>query len=170
MDRRGGGRSLTGRRCQRARARARTRSRRRIVFDSTAILYYFDELRPEPRLFRTPEIEVFVAWFNGVWKVPPNAIEAERRLDDPDEAHIRELGAETTASLDLFDRLLDGREYLFGELSAADFAAFPFLKYALDRNEDDDEPFHQILRELLVLDGHERVEAWIRRVDALPRA
>ena len=141
-----------------------------IVSDSTAILYYLDELVPEPRLLRTPEIELFVDWFNRVWKVPPNEIEAERAAAAPDEPRIAELGAEMTESLDLFQRLLDGRDYLFGGFSAADCAAFPFLKYALDRNEDDDETFHQILREFLVLDGHDRVAAWIRRVDALPRA
>lgn len=142
----------------------------RIVFDSTAILYYLDELVPQPRLLRTPEIEVFVDWFNRVWKVPPNAIDAERAAAKPDEARIAELGAETTASLDLFERLLDGRDYLFGGFSAADCAAFPFVKYALDRNEEDDEPFHAILREFLVLEGHDRIAGWIRRVDALPRA
>ena len=142
----------------------------RIVFDSTAILYYLDKLQREPRLFRTEETELFVEWFNRVWKVPPNAIEAERGLHAPDEKRIAELGAELTDSLDLFERLLDGRDFLFGEFSAADCAAFPFLKYALDRNEEDDELFHEILREFLPLDGHARVEAWIRRVDALPRA
>jgi glutathione S-transferase len=142
----------------------------RIVFDSTAILRYLDELVPEPVLFRTPEIEIFVEWFNRVWKVPPNAIDAERARAAPDHERIDALGAELTGSLDLFERLLRDREYLFGELSAADCAAFPFLKYGLDRNDDDDEPFHAILREFLPLHGHERIAAWIRRVDALPRA
>ena len=103
----------------------------RIVIDSTAILHHLDELEPARELFRTPEIELFVDWFNRVWKVPPNAIEAERRAPTPDETRIAELGAELTASLDLFERLLDGRDYLFGGFSAADCAAFPFLKYAL---------------------------------------
>jgi maleylpyruvate isomerase len=142
----------------------------RIVFDSTAILHYLDELEPARGLFRTPEIELFVDWFNRVWKVPPNAIEAERQAPAPHETRIAELGAELTASLDLFEWLLDGRDYLFGGFSAADCAAFPFLKYALDRNEADDEAFHEILREYLILDGHARVEGWISRVDALPRA
>jgi glutathione S-transferase len=138
----------------------------RIVVDSTSILYYLDELQPEPRLFTSVEVELFVDWFNRVWKVPPNAIEAERAGEHPDRERIDELGAELTASLDLFERLLDGRDFLFGAFSAADCAAFPFLKYALDRTEDDDEAFHQILREFLVPDGHARVAAWIRRVDA----
>jgi maleylacetoacetate isomerase len=142
----------------------------RIVVDSTTILYYLDELQPEPRLFWEVEIELFVDWFNRVWKLPPNEIDAERRARAPDQPRIAKLGAELRHSLDLFDRLLEDREFLFGDFSAADCAAFPFLKYAVDRNDEDDEPFHQILREFLVLDGHARVEAWIRAVDALSRA
>jgi len=142
----------------------------RIVVDSTAILRYLDELQPEPRLFTSPEVDLFVDWFNRVWKGPPNEIEAERGAPEPDETRIAELGDEMTGSLDLFERLLDERDYLLGDFSAADCAAFPFLKYALDRNDDDDEPFHQILREFLPVEGHERLAAWIGRVDALPRA
>jgi glutathione S-transferase len=65
---------------------------------------------------------------------------------------------------------LDDREYLYGEFSAADCIAFPFLKYALDRNEADDEPFHEILREFQPVEGHPRLVAWIGRVDEHPRA
>jgi hypothetical protein len=48
--------------------------------------------------------------------------------------------------------------------------AFPFVKYGMGTNADDDEPFHQILRDWQPIDGRPRVEAWIRRVDARPRA
>jgi glutathione S-transferase len=114
---------------------------------------------------------VFLDWFNRVWKRPPNEIEAERAKPEPDQARIATLGQELTASLDLFESLLDGRDHLFGEFSAADCAAFPFLKYALIHDDEDDEPFHQILREFLVLGREQRrVEAWIRRVDARARA
>ena len=71
----------------------------------------------------------------------------------------------------MFEQLLAGRDYLFGGFSAADCAAFPFLKYALIFDEADTEEFHLILREYLVLgDDHPRVAAWIRRVDGHPRA
>ena len=66
--------------------------------------------------------------------------------------------------------MLSGRDYLFGEFSAADCAAFPFLKYGLIYDETDDEEFHLILREHLELSGrYPRLEAWIRRVDSHPR-
>jgi glutathione S-transferase len=147
-----------------------------VVFDSTVILHYLEELQPEPRLFpekspRRAEVDLFLDWFNKVWKRPPNEIEAERANAQPDEGRIAGLGSELTGYLQLFERLLIGRDYLFGDFSAADCAAFPFLKYALDQNKEDDEPFHEILREFLILDGdYPRLEGWIRRVDERPRS
>ena len=45
-----------------------------------------------------------------------------------------------------FEALLAGREHLMGDdFSAADCAAFPFLKYALRRDPADGERFHRIL-------------------------
>jgi glutathione S-transferase len=148
----------------------------RVVNDSTEILRYLEELSPEPRLFpvepaRRAELEVFLDWFDRVWKRPPNEIEAERSKPQPGEQLIDALGRELTGALDLFERLLEGRDYLYGEFSAADCAAFPFLKYALDRNEEDDESFHAILREFQPLgEDHPRLAAWIERVDERPRA
>jgi glutathione S-transferase len=148
----------------------------RVVFDSTVILRYLENLQPEPALFpddeaRRAELEVFLDWFNRVWKRPPNEIEAERSKADPDRARIEELGRELTGSLDLFEALLAGQDYLFGEFSAADCAAFPFLKYGALYDESDTEEFHVILREHLALEGaYPRLEAWIHRVHAHPRA
>jgi glutathione S-transferase len=140
-----------------------------VVSDSTAILRHLEERQPEPRLYplvpaRRAEIEVFVEWFNRVWKVAPNALES----GGPDE----ELSRELRGSRDVFEALLDGRDYLFGDgLTVADLVAFPFLKYGLLRDPADDEPFHRILVDHLRLDGaYPRLEAWIRRMDALPRA
>jgi maleylacetoacetate isomerase len=147
----------------------------RVVPDSTVILHYLEDLQPEPPLFprdeaRRAELEVFLDWFNRVWKRPPNEIEAERAKAAPDVERIDELGRELTGSLELFEAILAGRDYLFGEFSAADCAAFPFLKYGLLLDEADTEEFHLILREHLALNGrYRRLEAWIRRVDARPR-
>jgi len=148
----------------------------RVVNDSTEILRYLEELRPEPRLFpeepaRRAELEVFLDWFDRVWKRPPNEIEAERAKPQPGQQLIDALGRELTGALDLFERLLEGRDYLYGEFSVADCAAFPFLKYALDTDTEDDESFHAILREFQPLgENHPRLAAWIGRVDARPRA
>ncbi len=55
----------------------------RVLADSTVILRYLEELQPEPTLFprdeaRAAEVEIFLDWFNRIWKRPPNEIEAER--------------------------------------------------------------------------------------------
>jgi glutathione S-transferase len=148
----------------------------RVVADSTVILRYLEDLQPEPPLFprdeaRRAELEVFLDWFNRIWKRPPNEIEAERAKAAPDAKRIDEHGRELTGSLELFEAMLAGRDYLFGEFSAADCAAFPFLKYGLIFDEADTEEFHLILSEYLALNGrYPRLEAWIGRVDAHPRA
>jgi glutathione S-transferase len=73
--------------------------------------------------------------------------------------------------LDLFERLLTGREYLLGDFGAADCLAYPFLKYAAGRDPADDELFHRILEEHQPLgDDHPRLAAWIARVGERPRA
>lgn len=149
-----------------------------MVFDSTNILHYLESFQPEPHLFperspRRTELDLFLDWFNKVWKRPPNEIEAEQSRPEPDELRIARLGSELEGYTALFENLLARRDYLFGEeFSAADCAAFPFLKYGLIYDEADTEEFHVILREhlWLVADEYPRLEAWIRRVDERPRA
>lgn len=146
-----------------------------VVSDSTAILRHLEERYPDPPLFprdpaRRAEIDVFLEWFNEVWKGPPNSIEAELAKPEPDEERIAALGARMRAWLDVFEQLLAGRDHLFGEFSAADCAAFPFLKYARHRDPADDERFHRILEAHQRLDGsHPRLSAWIERMDQRPR-
>jgi glutathione S-transferase len=145
-----------------------------ILADSPAILEHLEERFPEPPLLpaepRRTEIRVFCDWFNRVWKHAPNDYEAEEEKSAPDKARLAELGALITASLPLFERLLSGRDFLFAELSLADVTAFPFLKYAVVWEDGDPYRFHEILRDHLRLDGRfPALEAWIRRVDALPR-
>jgi glutathione S-transferase len=147
----------------------------RVVSDSTRILEYLEERYPDPPLYprepaRRAQCVLFADWFNRVWKVPPNAIESELRQVSPDAARIATLAAEMARSLDLFEDLLDGHDYLLGEFSAADCLAFPFLKYALLHDPDDDELFHRVLVEHLPLGvGHPALAAWIRRMDERPR-
>jgi glutathione S-transferase len=148
----------------------------RIVVDSMAIVAYLEERHPERPLYppepsRRAEVLLFIDWFDRVWKRPPNELEAELRKPEPDGARVDALGRQIADALPLFDDLLWRRDYLFGEFSAADCAAFPFLKYALFLDERDDELFHRILRDHQRLDGRfGRLEAWIGRVDGHPRA
>ena len=148
-----------------------------IVADSTAILRRLEELHPDPPLWPAPgprraELDVFVDWFNRVWKVPPNAITAEIEGGTSDQFVLDAHAAEIRAALRTFEELLDGRDHLFGDgLSAADCIAFPFLKYAVMRDPDDDELFHRVLEDYQPLGGeHPNLRAWIDRVNGHPRA
>jgi glutathione S-transferase len=147
-----------------------------VLTDSPVILEYLEERYPERPLLpadpaRRAEVRVFCAWFNRVWKRAPNAIVAEEARTRADAARIAALGEELRGTRDLFEELLAGRDFLLGELSLADVTAFPFLKYAVLWQEGDPDRFHEVLREWLALDGgYPRLEAWIHRLDALPRA
>jgi glutathione S-transferase len=147
-----------------------------IVVDSMEIVRFLEERHPQPPLFpsdpaRRAEMLVLIDWFNRVWKRPPNVIEAEMRKVAPDRSLIAEMGALMRTYLDLFEDMLAGREYLLGsDFTAADVAAFPFLKYAALYDPADDELFHVILRDHQRDRGRPRVEAWVRRVNQRPRA
>ena len=147
-----------------------------VVTDSPRILAWLEEHHPEPPLYprdraRRAEVQVFLDWFNLLWKRPPNLIEMEERKPTPDAERIAVLGARMRASLSTFEALLDGRDYLYGDFGVADVTAFPFLKYAaLGPPPGDDERFHAILVEHQPLgDAFPRLRAWVARVDAHPR-
>jgi glutathione S-transferase len=153
-----------------------------VVFDSLRILRHLEERYPDPPLFpaepgRHAEMDVFLGWFNGVWKSAPDAIEMELGMvgelqhEEPDTRLVEAEGERMKTSLDLFESLLSARDFLMDErVSAADFAAYPFLKYGLGREEGDDELYHRILETHLDPgDDHPRLRAWIERIAALPQ-
>jgi glutathione S-transferase len=147
-----------------------------IVSDSPVIIEWLEQRVPEPSLFpreaaRRAEVRVFVDWFNNIWKRPPNLIADEEEKSQPDAARIAELAARMRGSIPLFEDLLRGRDYLFGDFGAADVIAFPFLKYAVfGAPADDDERFHHILVEHQPLDAGSPLRAWAERVDSHPRS
>jgi maleylacetoacetate isomerase len=148
-----------------------------VIPDSVRILRHLEAKWPDPPLFpreaaRRAELDLFLDWFNEVWKLAPNTIEEELEREQPDEEVVARGAQRMRASLDLFEAMLDGRDHLFGhDFSAADCAAFPFLKYGKLRDPADDELFHRILEDNLRLyGGHPRLSAWIDRVNARPRA
>ncbi len=147
-----------------------------VLNDSPVILEWLEERVPEPALYpletaRRAETEVFLRWFNQLWKRPPNLIAYEEGKAEPDEQRIAELGERMHRAIPVFERLLDGREYLFGEFGIADVTAFPFLKYAaFGLPEGDDERFHAILVEYQPLAENSPLRAWAERIDARPRA
>ncbi len=150
-----------------------------VVHDSTAILYHLEERFPDPPLFprdhaRRAETDVFLDWFNRVWKRPPNVITDELEKPAPDYDLVERMDAEMAAALAVFEGMLAGREHLMGDaFSVADCAAWPFLRYGLTGLESDDhELFHKVLVERMaaVREGrYPRLAAWIERVGARPR-
>ncbi|HET8946818.1 MAG TPA: glutathione S-transferase family protein [Candidatus Polarisedimenticolia bacterium] len=149
------------------------------VIDSMEIVRWLEDRFPDrPRLYPTDpakraETLVFIDWFNRVWKRPPNELddELQKPEKDRDQKRVARLGAAMAGSLDLFERLLTGREYLLGEFGAADVAAFPFVKYAsIPVASEDEELFHFILRDFQQPgNNHPNVLAWIARMDKRPR-
>ncbi len=164
-----------------------------IVFDSTAILRYLEQRYPEPPLYprdevRRAEMDIYIDWFNRVWKRSPVDLEAVFLRGQPDEDRVAALAEAFATHLDFHEALLGGRDYLFAthldfheallggrdylfgsEFSAADCAAFPFLKYALGRDPADEELFHRILDDYQTTSGRPRLRAWIERIDERPR-
>jgi glutathione S-transferase len=146
-----------------------------VVHDSPRVLAWLEEHHPDPPLYppadpRRAEVETFIDWFNNIWKVWPNAIEAELGKPVPDQDAIADHSAHMGTALSHFERMLDGRDHLMGDdFGAADCIAFPFLKFAVGRPEGDDELFHRILEEHQSVDGRPRLRDWIERVNARPR-
>jgi glutathione S-transferase len=147
-----------------------------IVFDSPVILDWLEERFPEPPLYPNDpadraEVQVFVDWFNKVWKRPPNLIEAELEKPEPDRNRLAVLEMQMHRAIGIFENLLRGRDYLFGEFGMADVAAFPFVKYAaFGLPEGDEHVFHRVLVEHQPLQAGSPIRAWAARVDAHPRS
>jgi glutathione S-transferase len=147
-----------------------------VIADSTRILHHLERRVPEPPLFpadpaAAAEVEVFLDWFNRAWKREPNLITDAIERGDDRSADVERWSGRMRRRLDLFEGLLSGRDHLFGAFGAADCAAWPFLRYAVAIEPDDDELFHRVLHERMPLEPrHAGLRAWIRRVGERPRA
>jgi glutathione S-transferase len=148
----------------------------KVIHDSMTIIRYIEAQFPGKPLFpadpaRRAEMDLFLDWFNRVWKRPPNEMETEMGKPSPDQARIGRLGKAIRGYMDLFESLLAGRDYLMGAFSAADCAAHPFFRFSLFYDESDPWLFHRILMEHQRLgEDHPRLEAYIRRVEEHPKA
>lgn len=150
-----------------------------VVTDSPAILRWLENRHPEPSLWpRTAreraEVDAFVDWFNHVWKRAPNMLtgELEKPEAERDIVRMERWRADLRGSVERFEALLDGRDYLLGgDFGIADVIAFPFLKYpVLGLPDADDHLFHRVLVEDLPVDEAPRLRDWARRIDERPRA
>ncbi|MCB0875174.1 MAG: glutathione S-transferase family protein [Solirubrobacterales bacterium] len=142
-----------------------------VVRGSMRIVDRIEADHPEPPLYAADPVELAASritmdWFERVWKGPPNALDG---AEPPDADALRARSRRWTGWL---CELLGTAPYFAGErLGVVDVCVFPFLKYAVvDPDPGDTEPFHAILAELLRADPHPELDAWVRRVDAHPRA
>jgi glutathione S-transferase len=147
-----------------------------VIADSTRILHHLEQRFPDPPLFpadaaAAAEVEVFLDWFNRAWKREPNLITDAIQTGAADTEDVARWSARIRRRLDVFEGLLTGRDHLFGAFGAADCAAWPFLRYAVAIEPDDDELFHRVLHERMPLEPrHSRLRTWIERVAERPQA
>jgi glutathione S-transferase len=149
-----------------------------VVVDSMRIVEVLEAVKPKPALYpaelsERAGVNVFVEWFNLVWKGPPNELNDELGKPEPDETTVDALTARTHGWMPLFEAMLSSSSYLRGDgLGAADVCAFPFLKYAVFETPPDDvETFHPVLERCLKpAEAYPLLCDWVERVDALPRA
>jgi maleylpyruvate isomerase len=145
----------------------------RVLTDSMPIVAWIDETWPDagPRLYPegNTEIPAFVQFFNFVWKVPPNAIDAEQQGPAPDEQKIAAWAQQLRGWQHGFEALLADRPFLMSAdaPTAADVCAYPFLRFTTSSDPDDDDLFHGVL--LAHLPGDfPNLAAWIDRMAAFP--
>lgn len=141
-----------------------------VLTDSMPIVAWIDERWPEPHPLYPEdprarrEVEAFIDFFNFVWKVPPNAIDAAAD-DDP---RIPGWRAQLRGWQHGFDALLTDRPFLFGDaVGAADLCAYPFLRFTTSSDPDDDDLFHGILIDTLSTVALPHLSAWIDRMSNL---
>jgi glutathione S-transferase len=145
-----------------------------VISDSAAILEHLEARFPDPPLYpsdpaRRAEVRLFIDWFNRVWKRPPNRMTEAIESGAGDPEAIARDGAKLQARLDLFEDLLNGRDHLFGIFGAADCAAWPFLRYAVELDPEDPWTFHRVLHEHMHLgEHHPRLADWIERMAERP--
>jgi glutathione S-transferase len=142
-----------------------------VVRGSMRIVERIDRDHPQPALLSDHPAEaararIFVAFFDRVWKGPPNA------LDGPPPPDAEALASRLRTWSTWFEDLLTDDPYLGGEgLGLADICAFPFLKYATQSPAPGDtDTFHQVLTQHLQADPGSNLAEWIARVDSHPRA
>jgi len=140
-----------------------------VVVDSLVILEHLERRFPEPALYPTDpargaEARIVIDWYQAFWRSPP----IRATVDDGRDVAVA--AAVAAAILDRVELLLDGRDHLLGPFTAADCALFPFVRYAVHDDEPHDGLFNEIFRDPRGPGARPRLEAWVHRVDARPRA
>jgi glutathione S-transferase len=142
-----------------------------IVVGSLAIVRRIDPTLWPAEPAARAEAEIFLEWLDRVWMHPLGVVFSRILGADVDDARIERAAARIDDHQDWFEALLGRHDHLLADdLTVADVAAYPFLKYATDRTVGDDYPIHEEMRRLISVEGRPRLAAWIQRVAPLARA
>ncbi|MCZ6465194.1 MAG: GNAT family N-acetyltransferase [Proteobacteria bacterium] len=128
------------------------------VFESGAILHYLAEksgrFLPGDPAARW-EVLQWLHWqMGGVGPMVGQSISFNRYIEPPIPYAIARYAAESRRLYEVLDHRLEGREYVCGEASIADFALYPWVRA------------HKWAR--VSIDGLDHLRAWQRRVRARP--
>ena len=128
------------------------------LFESGAILHYLAEksglfLPSEPR--GRWNVLQWLHWqMGGVGPMVGQSISFNRYIDEPVPYAVERYGRESRRLFEVLDRQLEGRDYVCGDVSIADFALYPWVRA------------HRWAR--VSIEGLDNVGAWLKRVRARP--
>ncbi len=129
-----------------------------VVFESGAILLYLAEragrLLPEDPRARSQVIQWLMFQMGGIGPMQGQANVFHRYAPEPIPYATERYQKETRRLYEVLDRRLGGREYLVDDYSIADIASFTWVRV------------HDWSG--VSLDGLDRVERWLARVEARP--
>ena len=146
-----------------------------VVADSRRILRHLEATRPDPPLFpsdpcRRAGLEVFMEWFDEVWKGPPNAIADALDAGTADHDEIARHAARMDAWQDVFEDFLarprlPARRVLRRRLPGL---PVPEVRRA-SPSRPTTRPSTTCSIEHLTVEGRPNLAAWIERMDARPQ-
>jgi glutathione S-transferase len=133
-----------------------------VIAESTAILEYLEELKPDPALMPArpaarATVRQLMGWSNDIWPFSWKRWIAPHSLGIPPGPEVAAQGrAELTAHLDVLDRRLAGADWLVGDYSLADICYAPLVAMAARAGLDSE------------ITGRPGVAAWVERLAARP--
>jgi glutathione S-transferase len=133
-----------------------------VIAESSAILEYLEELKPDPPLMpATPAgravVRQLMGWSNDIWPFSWKRWIAPQSIGIPPGPEVSAQGrTELAAHLDVLERRLAGADWLVGDYSLADICYAPLVVVAGRAGLDDE------------IATRPAVAAWVERLGARP--